>query len=164
MFMNEKQKELSSGNSLIDALIGGGTGFGEAYNKPGFYYVKSNWKGNGLADTGIGYLQNLDRRDYTSAGNAISSLLGKDKDNNFALSKLGGLFSRNKQQSPYTLQGELKNPPYSGYGQYNLPYQNYQLPQTTFNYNVDGGNIDNRLFGGYQLPVQNYYKPSFIRG
>ena len=122
--MNNFQKQISSGNSFVDLLLGGGVGLGETLNRPGRYYVRANYQGDGLANTGMEYLANNNRRDFTSAGNAIAALLGsnKNKKQNFVLSKLSSLRNKNQGGAPYTLQGELKNPPYEGYGNYNLPY------------------------------------------
>ena len=156
--MNNFQKQISSGNSFVDLLLGGGVGLGETLNRPGRYYVRANYQGDGLANTGMEYLANTNRRDFTSAGNAIAALLGgnKNKKQNFVLSKLSSLRNRNQGGAPYTLQGELKNPPYEGYGNYNLPYQNYQLPQTSFNYN---GVVPKQ----YGLPTQSYGTLDFNR-
>lgn len=154
--MNNFQKQISSGNSFIDLLLGGGVGLGETLNRPGRYYATANYQGDGLARTGLEYLANRNRRDFTSAGNAIAALLGGNKKQNFVLSKLSSLRNRNQSGAPYTLQGELKNPPYEGYGNYNLPYQNYQLPQTSFNYN---GVVPQN----YGLPTQSYGTLDFNR-
>ena len=156
--MNNFQKQISSGNSFVDLLLGGGVGLGETLNRPGRYYATANYQGDGLARTGLEYLANMNRRDFTSAGNAIAALLGgnKNKKQNFVLSKLSSLRNRNEGSSPYTLQGELKNPPYENYGKYNLPYQNYQMPQTSFNYN---GVVPQQ----YGLPTQSYGTLDFNR-
>ena len=71
---------LSSGNRWKDALIGGVTGFGQAFQQPGKYYVQANWAGNGLARTGLGYMANPNYRDYFSGGRALSALGNLNKN------------------------------------------------------------------------------------
>lgn len=94
-FNNKLSDWLSTGSNLKDGLIGGVTGLGQSFEEPGQYYVMSNWKGNGLANTGIGYLRNPDYRDYFSAGQAMASLgqrMGGGK-NKFQLQNILGNLS-----------------------------------------------------------------------
>ena len=150
---------LSTGNGLRDALIGGLSGGADALNPRGKYYVRASYKGNGLADTGLGYMANPDYKSFADGAQMLSSLFKRNKGNtssNSILAKLSALVNKNQGGAPYTLQGELKNPPYEGYGNYNLPYQNYQLPQTSFNYN---GVVPQN----YGLPTQSYGTLDFNR-
>lgn len=150
---------LSTGNGLRDALIGGLTGGADALNPRGKYYVRASYKGNGLADTGLGYMANPDYKSFADGAQMLSSLFKRNKGNassNSILAKLSALVNRNQGGAPYTLQGELKNLPYEGYGNYNLPYQNYQLPQTSFNYN----GVAPQQYG---LPTQSYGTLDFNR-
>ena len=66
---------LTTGSKGRDALISGIVGFGDALNGSRYTpYVMSNWAGNGLARSGIGYIQNPRYRDYASAGQALAAL------------------------------------------------------------------------------------------
>ena len=49
------------------------SGVGELFNNPGTYYTQANWKGGGLANTGLGFMANPYSRDYASAGKALSA-------------------------------------------------------------------------------------------
>ena len=70
---------LSTGSKGKDALLGGVMGFGDVFNGRKYIpYVTANWAGDGLARTGIGYIQNPRYRDYSSAGQMIGALYGKD--------------------------------------------------------------------------------------
>lgn len=70
---------LSTGSKGKDALLGGAIGFGDVFSGTKYTpYVTTNWTGNGLARTGIGYMQNPRYRDYASAGQMIGALYGKD--------------------------------------------------------------------------------------
>ena len=70
---------LSTGSKGKDALLGGVIGFGDVFNGRKYIpYVTANWAGDGLARTGIGYMQNPRYRDYSSAGQMIGALYGKD--------------------------------------------------------------------------------------
>lgn len=91
---------LSTGSKGKDALLGGVIGFGDVFNGRKYIpYVTANWAGDGLARTGIGYMQNPRYRDYSSAGQMIGALYGKDNltkdsgDNRLVNNILGRLSS-----------------------------------------------------------------------
>ena len=79
--MYNLKDRISTGSNWKDALIGSAMGLGEAMNPQGQYYVNSNWAGNGLARSHIGYLPNTNKRDYTSAGMALTRAFRKNKNN-----------------------------------------------------------------------------------
>ena len=60
---NDLWKTVSTGNRLKDLGIGTLFGLADSINNPGEYYVRANYKGDGLADTGIGYISNNKYRD-----------------------------------------------------------------------------------------------------
>lgn len=91
---------LSTGSKSKDALLGGVIGFGDVFSGRKYVpYGTANWAGNGLARTGIGYIQNPRYRDYSSAGQMIGALYGKDNltkdsgNNRFVNDILGRLSS-----------------------------------------------------------------------
>ena len=135
---------LSTGNNFTNAFWGGLSGAADAVNPRGQYYVKANYKGNGLADTGIGYMANPDYRNFGDAAQMLSALFKKNKGDGSSNSIL------------QKLQALVKNPPYSGYGEYKLPYQTYQMPSTSFNYNG--------INGDYKLNTIGYEVPDWLRG
>lgn len=71
---------IGSGSNWKDAIIGAAGGLAEGMNRKGDYYVNSNWRGNGLANTHIGYLPNQNYRDYTSGAIALSKAFKRDKN------------------------------------------------------------------------------------
>jgi hypothetical protein len=86
---------LTTSSNGRDALISGIVGLGDALNGSHYTpYVMSNWAGNGLARSGIGYMQNPRYRDYASAGQALAALGSMGRDNNNLLSGLGSLNKR----------------------------------------------------------------------
>lgn len=83
----------STGNRLKDYGIGAAVGLGNLLNNPGQYYVKANWRGKGLADTGLGYIANQAYQNpYDQASMLTSMLYGKGKG--FKLPKFS--FNRNR--------------------------------------------------------------------
>lgn len=146
----------STGNKLKDVLVGLPFGIAELNNPVGTYYVNSNYLGRGRANTGIGFLKNYEHNNFLDAAMMATANMQRNRKGSNILAKLSSLRNRNQGGAPYTLQGELKNPPYEGYGNYNLPYQNYQLPQTSFNYN---GVVPQQ----YGLPTQSYGTLDFNR-
>lgn len=151
---------LSTGNGFVDALMGGLSGGANALNPRGKYYVTANYKGNGLANTGIDYMANPDYKSFANGAQMLSSLFKRnnsDTSSNSILNKLSALVNKNQGSAPYTLQGELKNHPYEGYGNYNLPYKKYELPQTSFDYN--GVVVPKQ----YKLPTQSFGTLDFNR-
>ena len=89
--MYDVSKLMTTGNKFKDALIGGGAGLGEALNPEGRYVPYAQWAGNGLANTGIRYLRNPDKRDYTSGGLSLMQRLRKLNNNNNTSDSSGGL-------------------------------------------------------------------------
>lgn len=114
-------QSLSTGNKLVDLLGGGLYGMLGNKEKPGKYYVQANYQGGGLARTGLGYMQNQNYRNPYDMAQATSAVF------NNALKKIADLKNKDLRESPYTLQGDLKNPPYEDYGQYSLPTQDYDF-------------------------------------
>lgn len=80
MVANNFSNWLSTGSSLKDAGLSALVGLGDALQPKGRYYVQANWKGNGLANTGLGYLANPNYRDFFSAGQALASLGARQKE------------------------------------------------------------------------------------
>lgn len=146
----------STGNKLKDVLVGLPFGIAELNNPVGTYYVNSNYLGRGRANTGIGFLKNYEHNNFLDAAMMATANMQKNKKGNNILAKLSALMNTKQGGAPYTLQGEIKSPPYEDYGNYNLPYQNYQLPQTSFNYN---GVVPQN----YGLPTQSYGTLDFNR-
>lgn len=101
MGYNNLKQQLSTGNTLQDILLAGGIGFAQNFKPKGWYYTQSNWKGNGLANSGVGYVGNNRYTNYVDVANVLSSMLGdnntKYKNNsiynlsNNVLSKLSGI-------------------------------------------------------------------------
>lgn len=74
--MNNFGKQLSSGNSKGDALLGGFIGLAQAYNPKGNYYATSSWRGNGVANGGVEFFQNPRYTNYYDIANMLSASLG----------------------------------------------------------------------------------------
>lgn len=76
-----EQNKFSSGSNWQDALTGATTGFMnvDRNNQPGKYYVDSNYAGNGLAKTEIGYTNNLKYKDPLIYGLLMNSQLRQNK-------------------------------------------------------------------------------------
>lgn len=72
-----------------------GAGLAAALQSPGTYYVQANWKGNGLANTGLGYTVNQNYANPYDVGQMLASLR---KINNWSLTK-NNLFNRNKNDN-----------------------------------------------------------------
>ena len=72
-----------------------GAGLAAALQSPGTYYVQANWKGNGLANTGLGYTANPNYANPYDVGQMLASLR---KLNNWSLTK-DNLFNRNKNNN-----------------------------------------------------------------
>ena len=69
----------STGNKLKDTGIGALFGLADALNNKGDYYVRANYKGNGLADTGIGYMSNPDYKNVLSLYEPMMARLNQGK-------------------------------------------------------------------------------------
>lgn len=102
---NNDDNTNNSKRQPLHPIAGLWSGVGELFNDPGTYYVQANYRGNGLANTGLGYLANPYSRDYASAGQALAAEAalrrGEDeqRQNQFvqnALWKLSNLSNRAK--------------------------------------------------------------------
>lgn len=83
---------LSSGSNLRDAITGL---FGGLGSNKGRYYSYAHWKGDGLADTGIGYLANDKAEDNDRLAHQLAGIggYGNSTDNRFNLgSSLSNIF------------------------------------------------------------------------
>ena len=95
MAMDNLSKSLSTGSTWKDLMLGGLGGLASQLDKgKGNYYVMANYKGNGLADSGMGYLTNYDYKNPYDMVNMVASVWGNNK----------GL--------PYSISGRIKQ----GYG------------------------------------------------
>ena len=75
--MDNLNKSLSTGSTWKDLMLGGLGGLASQLDKgKGNYYVMANYKGNGLADSGMGYLTNYDYKNPYDMANMLSSMLG----------------------------------------------------------------------------------------
>ena len=105
---NNKNNILSKYN--IHPFAGLWSGIGELLTSPGQYYVQANWRGNGIANTGLGYLADPSYRDPFSAGRALARL-----------SELAGNKNKNQEgqlvRPMYDLKGNLYNEPFAGYNE-----------------------------------------------
>lgn len=80
MAMVNLSKSLSTGSTWKDLMLGGIGGLASQLDKgKGNYYVMSNYKGNGLADSGIGYLTNYDYKNPYDMVNMVASVWGNNK-------------------------------------------------------------------------------------
>ena len=78
--MDNLSKSLSTGSTWKDLVLGGLGGLASQLDKgKGNYYVMSNYKGNGLADSGMGYLTNYDYKNPYDMVNMVASVWGKNK-------------------------------------------------------------------------------------
>lgn len=137
----------TTGNYGKDVGVGLMSALQDAFNKPGEYYVKTNWRGNGLADTGIGYMQNPNYINPYDYMNALSSSLyggNKEKSDKKPSEVFNSLF--NTERAAYPLKTTTYNLPqvgnigggtigdygnaYNSFYDYNLPTQqmNFRLP------------------------------------
>ena len=80
MTMDNLSKSLSTGSTWKDLMLGGIGGLASQLDKgKGNYYVMSNYKGNGLADSGMGYLTNYDYKNPYDMVNMVASVWGNNK-------------------------------------------------------------------------------------
>ena len=78
--MDNLSKSLSTGSTWKDLMLGGLGGLASQLDKgKGNYYVMANYKGNGLADSGMGYLTNYDYKNPYDMVNMVSSVWGNNK-------------------------------------------------------------------------------------
>ena len=67
-------------NPLGQLGLGAIAGLAQAFSPGrGQYYVKANYKGNGLADTSLGYMMNYDYKNPAGGVMALSQLFGNNK-------------------------------------------------------------------------------------
>ena len=75
--MDNLSKSLSTGSTWKDLMLGGLGGLASQLDKgKGNYYVIANYKGNGLADSGMGYLTNYDYKNPYDMVNMLSAMWG----------------------------------------------------------------------------------------
>ena len=75
--MDNLSKSLSTGSTWKDLMLGG---LASQLDKgKGNYYVMANYKGNGLADSGMGYLTNYDYKNPYDMVNMVASVWGNNK-------------------------------------------------------------------------------------
>ena len=80
MAMDNLSKSLSTGSTWKDLMLGGLGGLASQLDKgKGNYYVMANYKGNGLADSGMGYLTNYDYKNPYDMVNMVASVWGNNK-------------------------------------------------------------------------------------
>lgn len=135
-------------------------GAGNVANRPGQYYVKANYKGNGLADTGLGYISNPTYQNPYDQGTLMSSLINGGGNILGSLGNLGKLSSSNLSNSQYGLPTKqydlswLGNSLGSIGGSNNLASSfDYSLPTKDYDYNL--GWLTNSLDNNYSLPTNN---------
>ena len=80
MAMDNLSKSLSTGSTWKDLMLGGLGGLASQLDKgKGNYYVMANYKGNGLANSGMGYLTNYDYKNPYDMVNMVASVWGNNK-------------------------------------------------------------------------------------
>ena len=80
MAMDNLNKSLSTGSTWKDLMLGGLGSLASQLDKgKGNYYVMANYKGNGLADSGMGYLTNYDYKNPYDMVNMVASVWGDNK-------------------------------------------------------------------------------------
>lgn len=149
---NNYGKDLyTTGNYGKDVGVGLLSSLNYAVNKPGKYYVKANYKGNGLADTGLGYMTNQNYTNPYDMMNALTSSMYSGKDDSKPLT-----FGEMKTK----LSDALSKPIFSNLldrSNYSYPLhtESYQLPQIG---NIGGNSIGryNDTLYDYNLPTQQY--------
>lgn len=150
--LNGRGKDLySTGSYGKDVGVGLLSGLNYAFNRPGEYYVKANWSGNGLANTGLGYISNPDYTNPYDAMNALTSTLyegKKDKQNRDTFDSMGKRLTAMLGKPMFN--DLLQNP-------YGLPTKEYSLPRIGSGVNgVGGGTIG----GGYNPQPLDYSLPT----
>lgn len=137
--------------NILGALGGGLVGLNyQMDNTPGNYYVKANYKGNGLADTGIGYMANQRYQNPYDQSTLLSSVLGQGGNILGSLSSLGNLSSSNL--SPYDLQGNFKDNNWMN-SAYELPTQEFDLSWLGSSLGSVGGS---KSSNPYSLPTKDF--------
>ena len=80
MFGDNKRDLYSTGSYGRDVGVGLASALQNAFSQPGKYYTKANWRGNGLANVDIGYLQNDDYVNPYDFMNALTSTMMKQEN------------------------------------------------------------------------------------
>lgn len=101
----------------IGALAVGLSGAGNKGNR----YVRANWKGGGLADTGLGYISNQNYINPYDAGQMLSAMFGGSKG------FLKNILGSNVGNGGMTLS-DMNNAD-NIFGGYGLNTQGYTIPQ-----------------------------------
>jgi hypothetical protein len=141
----------STGSYGKDVGVGLLSGLNYAFNRPGEYYVKANWSGNGLANTGLGYMSNPDYTNPYDAMNALTSTLyeGKKDKKEKDRDTFGSMKERLSTMLGKPLFGIDNSNPYG------LNTKEYALPEVA---GVGGGTIGggyNPQYYSYGLPTQS---------
>ena len=151
MFGDNKRDLYSTGSYGRDVGVGLMSALQNAFNRPGDYITRANWRGNGIADVGLQYINNDNYVNPYDYMNALTSTMMKQEnvkpfDFNEAKERANqlvkqpifqNLLNRN-QQAQYPLRTEMYNLARIGNvgggkiggdnGAYNSFY-NYNLPQ-----------------------------------
>lgn len=100
--------------------------------RPGQYYVNTQWKGNGLANSGIGYLANPRYQNPYDQANLLIDLMNRRNNNSNAYDITGSAFDNNISQAgnwfnqpDYNYSGIDTSLPTAGYYQRPDWMQNY---------------------------------------
>lgn len=123
---NNSKDLWSTGNRLKDYGIGAAVGLSNLVNRPGQYYVKANYKGRGLADTGLGYIQNQSYQNPYDQAALLASILSGGNEQESLQDKLGIQLNQS---------GVDFKRPFNDYN--NITNLNYSLPYKDYNYNTD---------------------------
>ena len=78
-------------NNLYNALIGGLAGYNQGAQKRGQYYVDANYAGNGLARTGLGYIENKNYKEPFDMATMLTNIQGGGNGSNIDFGKYGSL-------------------------------------------------------------------------
>ena len=148
-----------------DLILGTAGGLASLGDEKGTYYVNANYKGNGLADTDLGYMVNYDYKNPYDMVNMLSSMWG---GNNGGLpssisgrikNKLGNLFGGMAREDIDNNETVFNNDIINTTG--------YKIPKTLsfLGPNIVGQptTVNNKGYG-YSLPTQNYnYNASWLK-
>ena len=154
-----------TGNAWKDLLLGTAGGLANLGDQKGTYYINANYKGDGLADTDLGYMVNYDYKNPYDMVNMLSAMWGgnnkglpssisgrfKNKLGNF----LGGMTREDVDNNDTVFHHDIINT------------TGYKIPKTLsfLGPNIVGQptTVDNKGYG-YSLPTQNYnYNASWLK-
>lgn len=154
-----------TGNAWKDLLLGTAGGLANLGDQKGTYYINANYKGDGLADTDLGYMVNYDYKNPYDMVNMLSAMWGgnnkglpssisgrfKNKLGNF----LGGMKREDVDNNDTVFNHDIINT------------TGYKIPKTLsfLGPNIVGQptTVDNKGYG-YSLPTQNYnYNASWLK-